>query len=412
VNLPEKSITGAVQANQDAMAALTRQLIELPTENPPGKYYQRCINFIGDELRKIGLQYTIIEIPPDDTNIPPRYALMAFYGTGTKTLYFHGHYDVVPAASEEQFCPYTKNGNLFGRGSSDMKSGLAAMIYAIDALKACGIELDGRIGLLIVPDEETGSALGSQYLAATGVLGRDGIGALTAEPTSGVIWNANRGALSLKITVHGKPAHVCLQHQGINAFEEMLVVARALAELKADVEKRKTAFNVQPEDARRSILLIGGQCAGGTAFNTVPGECSFTVDRRINPEEDFAAEKQKLFGLFDTLRKDGICLDVEVLQEGKPAGVAEDDPLGQALAGSITDITGKKPSFEMCPGLLETRFYLQQGMPAFGYGPGLLSVSHGPDEYVPLENISQCAAVYALTAARFLRPSADAAKGR
>lgn len=408
----KNQITAAVHAKQDAMIALTRELIALPTENPPGKFYQRCINFLGDELRKIGLEYSIVEIRPSDTDIPPRYALAAFYGTGTKTLYFHGHYDVVPASSEEQFCPYTKNGNLYGRGSSDMKSGLAAMIYAIDALKVCDIGLDGRIGLLIVPDEETGGPLGSRYLAETGVLGRDGIGALTAEPTSGVVWNANRGALSLRITIHGKPAHVCLQHQGVNAFEQMLVVARALAELKADVEQRQTAFKVQPDEARRSILLIGGQCAGGTAFNTVPGECSFTVDRRTNPEEDFAAEKQKLLGLFDTLRNDGIDLDVEVLQEGNSAGAAENDPLGQTLAGSIADVTGERPSFEMCPGLLETRFYSQLGLPAYGYGPGLLSVSHGPAEYVPLENISQCAAIYALTAARMLRPSTHAAKGR
>ncbi|MFC1476163.1 M20 family metallopeptidase [Candidatus Zixiibacteriota bacterium] len=403
-NSIKNKLTAAVAARQDAMTAFTRQLIELPTENPPGKYYQRCITFIGEELRKIGLEHDIINIPTPDSVAFPRYALSAFYGNGAKTLYFHGHYDVVPGASDEQFCPFVKDGKLYGRGSSDMKSGLAAMIYAIDALRQCDLELNGRIGLLIVPDEETGGALGSQYLADKGLLGKNGIGALTAEPTSGVIWNANRGALSLKIMVKGKSAHVCLQHQGVNAFEDMLTVARELAELKQEVEQHQTDYHVEPAEARRSILLLGGQNAGGTAFNTVPGECWFTVDRRINPEEDFNVEKQRLFDLFNRLKSDGVNLEVEILQEGQAAGTPEDDPLAQELARSITETTGRRPAFELCPGLLETRFYSRQGIPALGYGPGLLEVSHGPDEYVPLENIPACATIYALTAARLLHP--------
>ena len=73
------------------------------------------------------------------------------------------------------------------------------------------------------------------------------------------------------------------------------------------------------------------------------------------------------------------------------------------LSRHIASLTGKEPAFEMCPGLLETRFYAAYGIPAFAYGPGLLTVSHGPNEFVPIRNIAQCAAVYALTAAEVLR---------
>ena len=78
-----------------------------------------------------------------------------------------------------------------------MESGLAAMIYAVKAIKDAEIDRKGRIGLTLVPDEETGGILGSKYLSDNGVLGRNGIGMLTPEPTSGVVWNANRGAVSL-----------------------------------------------------------------------------------------------------------------------------------------------------------------------------------------------------------------------
>src|SRR5256886_9374543 len=105
---------------------------------------------------------------------------------------------------------------------------------------------------------------------------------------SGVVWNANRGAISLRVRVHGKSAHVGLQHQGENAFERMHRVVERLQELKPEAERRVTNFNVGAEQARNSILMLGGQSGGGANFNVVPEECWFTIDRRIHPEEDVA----------------------------------------------------------------------------------------------------------------------------
>ncbi|MCK5588006.1 MAG: M20 family metallopeptidase [Candidatus Lokiarchaeota archaeon] len=399
-------ILDAIISYREEILDFTKILVGIPTENPPGKSYKACIDVIANKLHEIGLDYTVIDVPDiPDRNPFPRYCLLSFYGKGKRTLYFHGHYDVVPAQNDTQFRPYVEDSKLYGRGSSDMKSGLAAMIYAVKALKECNGELNGRIGIIIVPDEETGGTQGSQYLVETGLLGKDGLGMLMSEPTSGMIWNANRGAISLRITVKGKPAHVGLHYQGINAFERMLLVANALLELKADVESRKTDFKIEPEAARHSILLIGGKCEGGTNFNITPAECSFTVDRRINPEEDLETEKQRLFMLFDKLKQDGIDLEVEILQEGRSAGFSEDHPIAMTLAKSVKVITGKLPSFEMCPGLLEIRFYAHKGIPAFAYGPGLLSVSHAPNEFVKIEEIYNCAAIYALTATQLLQSS-------
>jgi len=283
-----------------------------------------------------------------------------------------------------------------------MKGGLVGMVYAAKALQEAKVKLNGRIEIVCVPDEETGGAQGTRYLTERGLLGRDGIGMLTAEPTSGAIWNACRGAISLCVTVKGKPAHVGLACRGVNAFEGAVQVANALLEHKKKVETRKTAFHIAPEAARNSILMLGGRCEGGTNFNLVPAECSFTVDRRINPEEDFDAEKQDLLGLLERVRRDGIELEVATLQEGRSAGTPENHRVAQELARSVEKITGKPPAFEMCPGLLEIRFYVENGIPAFAYGPGRLSVSHGPNEFVALRDIESCAAIYALAAARLL----------
>jgi len=145
--------------------------------------------------------------------------------------------------------------------------------------------------------------------------------------------------------------------------------------------------------------MMGGECRGGSAFNLAPDTCSFTVDRRINPEEDLETEKRSLLGVLDHA---GIEHEVEILQEGPASGASETHPLAEALAGAAECVTGERPAFEMCPGLLETRFYAQRQIPAYAYGPGLLPVSHGPHEFVPVKNTRDCAAVYALTAQKFL----------
>jgi succinyl-diaminopimelate desuccinylase len=325
-------------------------------------------------------------------------------GTGGSgpCLYLHGHYDVVPAQNVEQFEPVVEAGRISGRGSADMKGGLAAMLYAVAALRDLGVELDGQVCFNFVPDEETGGSGGSRVLAERGLLAPNGVGMLTPEPTGGVVWNANRGALTVELTVHGREAHVGHMHDGVNAFERMLDVAGALRELAAEVARHTTAYAVGPPAARRSILLIGGRAESGSGFNVVPASCSFTVDRRPNPEESLAEERERLLATLVPFREQGYEIDVEVLQEGDAAGSSEQDPLAVALAASVAEVEGEAPRFELCPGLLETRWYASAGVPAFAYGPGRLEVSHGPDEHVEIDALIRCATVYALTIRRLI----------
>ncbi len=390
---------------EEEMAALLAELVAIPTENPPGKNYRACAELLENRLRQCGLECERLEAgdSKEATGNSP-VCLIANYGRGERVLYFHGHYDVVPAQSREQFKPLRKDHFLFGRGSCDMKGGIVAMLYAILALKECGTELDGRIALTLVPNEETGGEDGSAWLAAQGRLGRDGIGMLLAEPTSGVVWNANRGAISLRVRVLGKSAHAGLQHQGENAFERMVQVVERLQELKREVEQRTTKFNIGADQARQSILMLGGQSGGGANFNVVPEECWFTIDRRINPEENLADEKSRLIATLESCKRKGVPLEWEILQEGRSSVSREKEPLGEALARSVRAVTGKGARFEMCPGLLEIRFYAAQGVPAYAYGPGMLSVAHGPNEYVDVRKMVDCAAIYALTAIDMFKP--------
>jgi acetylornithine deacetylase/succinyl-diaminopimelate desuccinylase-like protein len=371
--------------SEPAMLELTKRLIAIPSENPPGNHYEESIGTLTEELKQLGFN----DVRREGA------CVLASAGTGPRTLYFSGHYDVVPGQSRDQFQPRMEGANLFGRGSSDMKSGLAAMIHAAAAARDEGLLKGGRIGVVLVPDEETAGPSGSRDLDRRGLLGRDGIGMLTPEPTGGVIWNANRGAISLCATMRGKAAHVGRQFDGVNAFERSLPALARLAEIKREVELRETRENIAPAAARKSILLLGGRAEAGTNFNVTPDFFSFTVDRRLNPEENLEEEKRRLLDALEGF-------DIEILQEEPAAATSAETRLGATLSRHTAKIIGREPSFEMCPGLLETRFYAARGLPAFAYGPGLLTVSHGPNEFVPIRNISQCALIYALTAAEML----------
>jgi succinyl-diaminopimelate desuccinylase len=404
---------------EDEMASLLAELVAIPTENPPGTHYRACVDFLEARLRNAGLDCErlkpelagkhaasdAVDVAADDVADNAAYSpecLLATHGSGERTFYFHGHYDVVPAQSPAQFLPIRKEHFLFGRGSSDMKGGIVAMLYAILALKQFQVDLNGKVRLMLVPNEETGGGDGTAWLVQQGLLGSKTVGMLLAEPTGGTVWNANRGAISVRVRAFGKPAHVGLQHQGENAFERMHTVVARIQELKREVEQRTTKFEAGSKHASNSILMLGGESGGGTNFNVVPAECWFTIDRRINPEEDLPTEKTRLLDVLESCKQDGIPLEWEVFQEGSSSACDENSLLGRALSRTVRAVTGESPHFEMCPGLLETRFYAAQGIPAFAYGPGLLSLSHGPNEYVDLRRIVATAAIYARTAIEML----------
>jgi len=215
---------------------------------------------------------------------------------------------------------------------------------------------------------------------------------LLPEPTSGAVWHANRGAITLAVTATGRSAHVGLMRNGVNALERSMPLLNRLFEYARELDA-----------SRQSILLVGGRVDAGTNFNAVPDRCWFTVDRRTNPDEDFDLEKARLLEEIARAYGNGSNIHIETIQEGRSAFTRTDAPLARALDASIREITGEPAAFETCPGLLEIRFYAERGVPALAYGPGILAVSHGPQEFVKISRMVECAKIYALTALRVLQ---------
>jgi succinyl-diaminopimelate desuccinylase len=380
----------------DRLVAFARDLIEIPTENPPGAAYDACVDRIALELETLGLPYRLVDTGTAEV---PRRAVVSESTASGRALYLHGHYDVVPAFTPQQFGAQEHDGRLVGRGSSDMKGGLAAIVHAAHACADVGVP----VRLVIVPDEETGGRLGSERLAEVGAIDATARGAIVAEPTWGTIWHACRGAFTIRVEVRGRAAHVGLHYQGRNAFTDALAVIDALAPLRAELTARRSPLDFGSDDPRaaESILLVGGRAGGGVNFNVVPDRFDFTIDRRPNPEEDYDAARTELLGALEgAAAAAGADVAWEVLQDCAGGATAADDPFVGTIAASAERVTGTRPTVTCCPGVLETRVYRRLGIPAVAFGPGLIDQMHGPDEYVPTANLAAAAAIYADVAER------------
>lgn len=382
----------------DEMAAVLESLVAIDSENPPGRALGRCGRLLRDVMTDLRLAPELIELPPARELEEPC-LVRGSVGAGGPVVYFHGHFDVVPAQSRAQFEPLRQGGTIIGRGSADMKGGLVSMLYGAAAAREAGLLGDRRIVLHFVCDEETGSVAGSGHLREAGMIDPGARAMLTAEPTGGVVWHASRGAITLRVEVHGRPAHVGQAHLGVNAFEQMVQIAEPLRALARELLARRTIYALDSDEARGSMLVVGGASGSGVNFNVVPGRAWFSVDRRFNPEEDLAEEVARLTTtIHDAAAQVGARVSIEVLQQQPSAGTGDGHPAAVALARCVAAVEGAAPRFELCPGVLETRWYAQLGVPAFAYGAGRLDVSHGPDEYIDEAAMRRCAAVYALFA--------------
>jgi acetylornithine deacetylase/succinyl-diaminopimelate desuccinylase-like protein len=272
-----------------------------------------------------------------------------------------------------------------------MKGGIVSMLYGAAAARELGLLDRGRIVIHLVCDEETGSSVGSGQLRARNLIDPNAIAMLTAEQSGEVIWNAARGALSLRVDLHGRPAHVGEAFKGANSFLHMLKVAAPLEGYVRDMSERG------------SMIVVGGRSGGGSNFNVVPERTWFTVDGRFNPEVDLDAELGRIAAIVsDAARAAGADVSIEATQLAPPSDTPANHPAAALLESCVAEVTGRPPRFELCAGCLDTRWYAQLGIPSFGFGPGRFDVSHGPDEYVDEAAMRRVAAVYARYAAELL----------
>jgi succinyl-diaminopimelate desuccinylase len=387
-----------LEPRADDMAELLMELVALDTENPPGRKLGRCAETLRDAMDGLGLAPEIIEVT-GHAELEDPCIVIGSTGDGAETVYFHGHFDVVPAQRRDQFQPQRIDGRITGRGTADMKGGLVSMLYGAAAARDLGMLRDRRIVFRFVCDEETGGHAGSGHLRDAGLIDPEARAMLCAEPTAPVVWRACRGAITMRVGVRGREAHVGQAHMGVNAFEHVTSIAAPLHRLAHEMLDEHTDMLVSEGDSAGSLLVVGGQAAAGANFNVVPGHAWFSLDLRFNPEQRLDAQLALLTDTISQAAADaGADVTIDVLQTEPSSDTEADSPAAVTLARCIEAVEGQPAPFVLSPGNVDIRFYYQMGVPAFAYGAGRLDISHGPDEFIDELAMRRCAAVYALFA--------------
>jgi len=376
------------------LVELTRRLIHIPTENPPGNE-KEAVLFLKPFLSKMGFRVNVHLSPKG------RYNLVAEkrWGKGGRNLIFSGHLDVVPSGDPAQwkYPPYggkLYKGRIYGRGSSDMKGGIASFIHAIAMVDRSNIPLNqGSLILHLVSDEESHGHQGMGYLAKKGLIKGDAV--IVGEPTNLDLIIAQKGALWFKITTFGKSAHGSRPSQGINAIEKMTKLMDRLNSiplLKEHSLLGKPTINI-------------GKIQGGAKVNMVPDRCEIEVDRRLLPNENKEEILREIKEAIESLQAQDPLLkyQIEEIDYAEPSEIHPDEEIVRIGLEAVKEVLGERPKVRGFSGFTDARFYINQfHIPTLIFGPGGTDQSHTTDESVEVNNLIQAAKVYARIIYNFL----------
>ncbi len=390
------------QIEQSNAIDLLRNLINIPSSDPPGDT-RTIADFLAKALRAKGIRADLFSSDPTRVSVVGRLKGKG----GGKSILFLGHLDTVPIGDSEQWSinplgGECHKGKIYGRGSSDCKGGVAAMILAAEALLKASVPLRGDIILAMAAGEETLSEMGTAFLLNKGVITADA--AIVTEPTTLPaelpvnphlqIFIASRGMIIFEITTEGKAVHAKIAHQGVNAIAKMSEIILALQNLKLD--------HIRHPFCGTPSLNIG-LIDGGTSSQIVPDRCRIILNRNTVPGEDLSsAVDQVTATLDDLMAKDNFLkAKARILTREDPVEVSPTEPIVTILNEAIESALGRKAGIGGMIGTNDSRFLIRQGIPSVICGPGITTQSHGIDEYVEVESVRNAAKIYALAAARY-----------
>jgi succinyl-diaminopimelate desuccinylase len=407
-------VVSAVDAAADEIVAFTSALIRLPTVNPPGAEYDACARLIGSRLGEFAFDVDYIEAEgrPEHTASHPRVNVIGHRrGRRPRPLvHLNGHLDVVPPGAGWTVDPFggeVRDGRIYGRGACDMKAGIAAGVYAAEAIRRAGIELNGAVEVSATVDEESGGFAGVAYLARQGRLTADRVDfAIIPEPLNvDRISVGHRGVYWFEVETHGRIAHGSMPFLGISAIDHMGVILDHLRrELLPAIGARTTEMPVVPEAARHATLnvnaIMGGQPVNGIQTPCVADSCRAVFDRRFLLEEGFEPTKREIEALLAraAAATPGLRYDLRDLMVVPPVQTPHDSPLIGSLERHVERVLGRKATRVASPGTYDQKHFDRIGgiRHAVAYGPGILDLAHQPDEWCAVDDLVGATKVLAL----------------
>jgi succinyl-diaminopimelate desuccinylase len=406
-------VLAEVDRAADEIVEYTTDLIRIPTVNPPGEQYEACAHFIGDDLKRRGfeVEYIAAEGLREHTARHPRVNVVGTRRGGPgPVVHLNGHFDVVPAGGGWTVDPFggvVSDGRIYGRGSCDMKAGIAAALFAAEAIERAGVPLPGTIEISGTVDEESGGFAGVAYLAECGRIAKGKTDfVIIPEPLNvDRICVGHRGVYWFEVTARGRIGHGSMPFLGVNAIAGMGRLLQSIRdELMPALASRVTAIPVVPPGARHATINIngieGGQAVGGIQTPCIADLCRAVFDRRFLLEEGFDATKLEIEALVAeaAMRAPGVGFELRDLMVVHPVKTPDDSPVIAALDASIRRVLGKSPDLVASPGTYDHKHIVRiaEVPHCVAYGPGILDLAHQPDEWCSIADLISATKVIAL----------------
>jgi succinyl-diaminopimelate desuccinylase len=379
--------------DDEALVQLTRELVRMRSINPPGDE-AAVATYVAERCERSGMFADVV--PHEEAGRAS--VVGGLRGSGERpALLFSGHLDTVPAGDNWQYdilAAEVSDGRIWGLGTTDMKSGVAAMLVAMEAIRRSGVALKGDLLFAGTAGEEVDS-MGARRLVEQQKLSDVGF-MVIGEPTTNRVFTAEKGVLWLELNTRGKTAHGSMPHLGVNAIMHMNKLLQALTAAHIPYQRHPLLG-----DFTMNVATI----TGGVKTNVVPDACRVTIDTRTVIGQDHQQILATVRQLIDRLGAEDATFHAEVrtITERIPLDIPFDDPQVQAFVRVRDQVTGQ-------PSVPTAATYATDGsvfVPAYHAamvicGPGLPEKAHQPDEYVEIARLGEAARIYTLAALNLL----------
>ena len=389
------------------LVELTRDLVRIDSVIRPetGNTEREAVAFVARWIeRELGVKPLVEEVQPGRENV------IATLDSGRpgKCLMLEGHTDVVSegersAWRHDPFGGEVEDGKLYGRGSCDMKAGLAVNLVAAKAILKSGAAFRGKIRLGIVCDEE-GMMIGIKDFIKRGHAD-DVDAALVSEPEENQLCLSMKGAVRAILRVHGKMAHGAMPLTGINPNTRLARIILAFEEFET-AEKRRCGKDPFLGLPSVTFTVVQAPPPGSPAqLNVMPGEAVAYLDVRTVPKQDHEALREELRAILTRLagQDESFKADIEFIEDRPVVYMDKDEPIARVAAEVYRELTGKEPTYNGVPGATDGTFLRAwKNIPSLVNGPGPRHMPHQSDEYVEVEELFEAARLYAVTILRYL----------
>jgi acetylornithine deacetylase len=408
-----QKILDTIDKNRDKAIKFLQDMVRIPSVTGDEAAIQR---FLSDYMRKIGLEVDMWETDWEKLKKHPGYRpvnrgyegrpniVATLKGTGGgRSLLLNGHTDVIPVGdgagwSDDPWSASIKEGRIYGRGSCDMKSGVASHILAVEFLKQLGLTPKGDVLINVVIDEEV-SGHGTLDTVMRGYKADAGI---SGETSDLFVQPACIGRIWFQIDVEGKPAGIQQRYMGISAIELGNKIVKAVQELE-DERVATVKHHLYPS-AIDSLPCIIGSFEAGNYPSAFPASAVLKGSIGTVPSEDHEAVKQSLVKKIaevaakDPWMKDHPPVVKFVGYDAEASEIPVQHPIVQTVCNVYTELTGKKPTISGRQGAADTRFLNKYAdTPTVIFGPGSTAIMHANDEYVSIDDYMTAIKVMALS---------------